>query len=54
MEMVFFRGREAMTSTPPTTMRSCGRVDRGEGPATLLESDFAVFEGTLSVLVAVV
>lgn len=51
MEMVFFRGKEAMTSTTPTTIRSCARVDRGEGPVTLLESDFAVFEGTLTVFV---
>lgn len=54
MEMVFFRGKEAMTSTTPTTIRSCARVDRGEGPVTLLESDFAVFEGTLTVFVTVV
>lgn len=50
VEMVFFRGRETMASTPPTTMR----VERGEDPASMLESDFAVFEGILTVFVAVV
>lgn len=43
-----------MASTPPTTMRSCMRMDRGKDPACMLESDFVLFEDILTVLVAIV